>query len=81
MTLSPTCPCYFHAVLILLGLLHNHPFFKKDAFTASFSLFSSFQYTWQFIGNVKFADDGIQTAEPLELEATNIYQLSHNHFP
>ena len=45
-------------------------FFKKrEPFTVFFTLFSSFQYCWQYISNITFADDWIRTAD------------LHNHCP
>ena len=38
-------------------------FFKNGQFTASFYLFSSFQYSLQLTLNVNFAVDWIQTAD------------------
>ena len=37
--------------------------FFKGPFPASFSLFLSFQYSGQYIGNKKFAEDWIRTAD------------------
>ena len=45
-----------------------------------FSLFLSFQYSWQYIGNKKFANDWIRTAD-LWSPKRPLYQLSHNHYP
>ena len=52
--------------------------FLNGTFSATFSLFSSFQYSWQYIGNIKFADDWIRTAV-LWCQKQLLYQLNHNH--
>ena len=45
-------------------------FFKNGPFPASFSLFSSFQYSWQWIFNLKFCWWLDSNRGPLESEAT-----------
>ena len=45
-----------------------------------FSLFWSFQYRWQNIGNINLANDWIRTADHW-CRMRPLYQLSHNHCP
>ena len=58
--------------------------FLNGPFPASFSLFSSLQYTVDSIQmldiNKKIADDWIRTAD-LWYRKWPLYQLSHNYFP
>ena len=53
---------------------------KKWAFPGRFSLFSSFQNSWQLIFNIIFADDWIGTADFWNRKRP-LYQLSHQHCP
>ena len=53
---------------------------KTGPFPSSFSLFSSFENSWQYIGRyVEFANDWIRTAD-LWCQKRPLYQLSHNHW-
>ena len=56
--------------------------FKNNGpFSASYSLFSSFRYSWQFTNRCpiyKFAEDWIRTADLSHLKRL-LYQLSHNN--
>ena len=47
---------------------------------ASFSLLSSFWCSWQYVGNIQFANEWIRTADPWCWKRP-LYQLSHNHCP
>ena len=63
------------------GWTFFHNFLKKNwPIPASFSLFSSFQYSWQKIFNINFWDDWIRTADLWSWKQL-LYQLSHNHCP
>ena len=53
-------------------------FFKKWwAISGLFFFISSLQYSWQFVGTVKFADDWIRTGIWLTLK---IYRVRKSHF-
>ena len=55
-------------------------FFKKWPFQTSFSLFLSFQYSWQqTMFNINFADGRIWTAD-LWCRMQLLCKLSHNHY-
>ena len=54
--------------------------FKKMAIPGLFSLFSSFQYSWQLIFNIIFCQYLDSNQGPLDRKQT-LYQLSHDHCP
>ena len=53
-------------------------FLKNGPFSASFTLFSSFQYSWQYKVNINFANDWIWTVD-FWCRKRLLYQLRHNH--
>ena len=55
-------------------------YFLKGPFQASFSLFSSFQYSWQKMFDIIFANYWIWTADLWNWKQP-LYQLSHHHCP
>ena len=54
--------------------------FFKWAISGIFSLFSAFQYSWQFVDYIKFTNDWIRTTGRW-CRRQPLYQLSHNHSP
>ena len=55
---------------------HDNFFYKNGPFPASFSLCSSIQYSWQYMFNIFFANNWIQTTDFWNWKRP-LYQLSH----
>ena len=66
--------------LFISQFLHWHSaLFKNGPFPAYFSLFSTFQYSWQLTFNINIFQWLKSNCGPLKSEAT-LDQLSHNHY-